>query len=1447
MFKVTRLLWLTLLASAWPFSALSAQTYEVNVSGITFVNTNLDPDCSRTMIYQNLLSGDFDVDGDGMVPPQSAFAIEIDDLDPDNGHLLDGCGSFDFTVTPAPGSGLTGFISAFGTINASDVTPPTQLLTALPNGPFSTTRLADLTINTLPPSVSRTFVVDGGNSFPLMNSLDPALMTRLLAGGDIPRFMDSCSDVEVTVSDAVTMNGDCGDVFITRTFTARDYSADCNLEDEPGNGERVVSYNIVLERPSGTDVQGPPAVVNFECTDPSVTDGVFPRPSTFDFPFLHTPDGPVFLTSPFGNVGASFSDSEAVQTCDDTYKFVRTYTVIDWCDPGNVRTFAQLVKVGDTNAPTITAPVQDLNFDGVADDGPLVYSTNAPGCGAFVPTGTGGLLIEDGCGSVVSTTAFVLMDRDTNTIVGPIDVNAANPTERLTPFLPVGPHTLRYVAADACGNESTLDIDLVIEDRSGPVVIAENALNVSLSNNGFAEVPATDVDRGSYDDCTDVTLEIAFANPSSMLAIGSFAPTLTLTCIDVGAVPVILRVTDGNGNANQRMSIINVVDNSAPICIAPGGMNLDCTTADDLLPEDLNGEFATSPVGTIALLDQLFGTPTSLDNCGNELVSQTVVSNVNDCGQGTVTRSFSVTDARGFVSAPGCDQVITIGGIRDYTIVFPADAESTCGVDPTINEVRVEENGCDLLVHTMQTDTFFADAAECFKLRRTIEVLNWCEYNGIDAAYTIRRDADGDGNFNEPTYLHVLPADNADPDDDRAVLDVDGDRTNNNDIGPLDVDDNFGFNVDSDNDGDTGFARSLSRGYYRYVQFIKVYDNVAPTITNVESRVTPGANCADAGVRISYAVLDDCVQDNVRTQAAIDFNYVAANGFNSDRGVTNGELSGSGMTGFTVDLDGVPAGQHALRISGFDGCGNTDGRIVPFTVGAGGSIAPICIGRLTFTLMPDGEGGGLAVVEADDYVIDVNGNCNDAPVQYSVYREESEAGVPGFVPRPDRPSFPVTCDDTDTLMLRVYTFAANGSDDFCTVQAIIRPFNDNVCPGGGLGSLAGFVTSPFNDLLSDIEIHLTNSGTMDEMQYTDENGSFLFPGLEEGGEYMIRPAMGDRVDLQRVKTSDINRIMHHVMGVNPLTNPYLLVAADVDADGYVTVGDMVAIRRVILGLDATYPDGPTYRFIQRDFGLDGLAEGWDPTIFPSTFTVEELAGHNREADFVAVAVGDVFIEAAGRQSVDLTAADRALAAGASYELHLTAGQLSGLQGTFEAAPGLRITGWSSDYLGGGHVNESLLNRGLLAVSYDDRTVLTGEEILTLRLRAERDLRISDYLSVTDRVAGSEAITAAGTAARLGLSFSEPPGGASIMLHQNFPNPVAARTTIAFELPAAATASLAVRDVAGRLLHQRTFPASAGRNTLTLTNDDLKNTTGLLSYTLTVGEHRLTKRMTVVAR
>ncbi|MEM9261881.1 MAG: T9SS type A sorting domain-containing protein, partial [Bacteroidota bacterium] len=195
----------------------------------------------------------------------------------------------------------------------------------------------------------------------------------------------------------------------------------------------------------------------------------------------------------------------------------------------------------------------------------------------------------------------------------------------------------------------------------------------------------------------------------------------------------------------------------------------------------------------------------------------------------------------------------------------------------------------------------------------------------------------------------------------------------------------------------------------------------------------------------------------------------------------------------------------------------------------------------------------------------------------------------------------------------------------------------------------------------------------------------------------------------------------------------------------------------------------------------------------------------------------------------------------------TASDLAGFQGTIQAAEGLTIEGWSSNLLGTGNVNDTQLSRGMLAFSYHENNSLEGVEIITLQLRADTELRISDYLSVTDRITYAEAVAPVGSTSALRLSFSQAPGGENFMLHQNFPNPVAAQTTVEFDLPTSSECLLQVHDLQGRLLTERLLQGVAGRNSITLSaNLDLKNTTGILTYSLRVGQERLTKRMTVVA-
>ncbi|PHI17931.1 hypothetical protein CEQ90_20575, partial [Lewinellaceae bacterium SD302] len=282
-----------------------------------------------------------------------------------------------------------------------------------------------------------------------------------------------------------------------------------------------------------------------------------------------------------------------------------------------------------------------------------------------------------------------------------------------------------------------------------------------------------DVNAASYDDCSDIDLTIRLTEVNGVAVspfdpLNQFQECHTLTCDQLGTVEIELRVVDdanGDGIYNPLVDNVNfcwldvlVEDKTAPICIPPAPVTVSCADLAQDFPQDLNLEVINDPVGTFALLDAQFGAATGLDNCPNPTVTQTVFDDRNSCGVGTIQRGFTVTDAEGFTSPPNCSQLITVIGIHDYTIVFPGDEENDQCIDQDYNGVTFEENGCDLIAISTTIDTFTATADECYKVRVVYEVINWCEYNTIDDAYVIPRDADGDNILDmDTTVLYVNP------------------------------------------------------------------------------------------------------------------------------------------------------------------------------------------------------------------------------------------------------------------------------------------------------------------------------------------------------------------------------------------------------------------------------------------------------------------------------------------------------------------------------------------------------------------------------------------------------------------------------------------------------------------------------------------------------------------
>jgi hypothetical protein len=86
-----------------------------------------------------------------------------------------------------------------------------------------------------------------------------------------------------------------------------------------------------------------------------------------------------------------------------------------------------------------------------------------------------------------------------------------------------------------------------------------------------------------------------------------------------------------------------VEDKARPICFAPAPVTISCIEYNAELPADLSE-------ATNDELDAAFGPATAIDNCG-ATVAQTITGDVNSCGVGQFTRTFTVTDAQGLTNA----------------------------------------------------------------------------------------------------------------------------------------------------------------------------------------------------------------------------------------------------------------------------------------------------------------------------------------------------------------------------------------------------------------------------------------------------------------------------------------------------------------------------------------------------------------------------------------------------------------------------------------------------------------------------------------------------------------------------------------------------------------------------------------------------------------------------
>ena len=410
-----------------------------------------------------------------------------------------------------------------------------------------------------------------------------------------------------------------------------------------------------------------------------------------------------------------------------------------------------------------------------------------------------------------------------------------------------------------------------------------------------------------------------------------------------------------------------------------------------------------------------------------------------------------------------------------------------------------------------------------------------------------------------------------------------------------------------------------------------------------------------------------------------------------------------------------------------------------------------------------------------------------------------------------------------------------------------------------------------NQVKPNVLIVFDNSGSMGVQAYntypnTVYTGSYTpgtiytrckNKGSTSGGDVNVSVTPGkDLNKLNGVNASDVQRIQQH-LGSNPITNPWQLIAADVNSNNTVTSLDANIIQLSLLNNpQALAQFVKSWRFVPTSHTMASPPWG-----FPEKITLSGVSGPQPNKDFYGIKVGDVAAvyanPANAGQALTLRVWDRSLVSGETLAVDVEAdpvATMAALQLALRFDPTrLRLSDveplgglpLSADNFGTHDLAEGSLR--LVWAAAQDVSIKQTTTLFRLRFRVlESGGRLSDVLSLDEEALPAHTYTGAQAESGVVLQFRQngTSGAAEanalgVQLMQNRPNPFLGQTAIAFVLPEACEARLRVLDARGRVVAERSGRYQAGRHEEPF---EWEGAAGVLYYELVTPSGVLVRKM-----
>ncbi|HMO40540.1 MAG TPA: T9SS type A sorting domain-containing protein, partial [Saprospiraceae bacterium] len=426
--------------------------------------------------------------------------------------------------------------------------------------------------------------------------------------------------------------------------------------------------------------------------------------------------------------------------------------------------------------------------------------------------------------------------------------------------------------------------------------------------------------------------------------------------------------------------------------------------------------------------------------------------------------------------------------------------------------------------------------------------------------------------------------------------------------------------------------------------------------------------------------------------------------------------------------------------------------------------------------------------------------------------------------------------------------------DFCETYVLVQD-NMNHCGGGaGAGSIAGLITTENRESVEGVSVQL--SGQASQVNMTNVQGVYRFLSLLEGHDYSITPVK-DNGYLNGVSTFDLVLISKHILGVEPITSPYKLIAADVNNSRNISILDLIALRKLILSVDTEFTNNTSWRFVDASYNFPNPTNPWSQA-FPEVKNINDLVGEFANANFIAIKIGDIdgnarLTSIAGTEvrniagDFNFQVADAQLVSGNEYTVDFRAADVASILGYQGTLTFDRNAVELVDIIAGVATAENFglrfVEQGVITTSWNGAAT-ANDVLFSLVVRAKTDVALSNVLGISSRYTVAEAYNTNSELMNVGIQFNSGTiANAGFELYQNTPNPFKGQTLIGFNLPEAGDATITVSDITGRVIKLVRGNYAQGYNQVTLNSSDLP--TGVLTYTLESGSFIATKKMVVV--